>query len=67
MIKLITNHELAKLNLAQLHQLYQILQKALVQTSPGTPERRNCLASLENLQREMNLRRSHQWKPKPGI
>ncbi|MFQ5715863.1 MAG: hypothetical protein ACE5GQ_02050 [Nitrospinales bacterium] len=63
MIKLITRHELAKLNLAQLHQLYQILQKALAQTSPGTPERRNCLASLENIQREMNQRRTRQWKP----
>ena len=67
MIKLMTRHELAKLNLAQLHQLYQILYKALAKTSPGTPERRNCLASLENLQREINQRHSNQWKPKAGI
>lgn len=67
MIKLITRHELAELNLPELHQLYQILQKALAQTSPGTPERRNCLASLENLQREINQGRSNQWKPKLGF
>ncbi len=67
MIKLMTRHELAKLNLAQLHQLFQMLHKSLAQTSPGTSERRNCLASLENLQREINQRHSRQWKPRPGL
>ena len=67
MIKLITRHELAKLNMAELHQLYQMLHKALAQTNADTPERRHCLASLENLQREMNQRHANQWKPKAGL
>lgn len=61
-MKLITQHELDTLTHAELHTLDQILCQLLVQTAPGSPERRNCLASLENVRRSMN-----QCFPKPSV
>jgi hypothetical protein len=39
-----------------LHALYHELFNALVQRTPGTHERRICLASLENILAEMRSR-----------
>ena len=50
---LITRFELAKLNTHQLRGLYRKTFNALVQSGANTPERRNALASLENITREM--------------
>ena len=58
MTHLITNHELTRLSLAELQGLYRIIFNELAQSQPGMPERRNALASLENIQRELNRRYS---------
>ncbi|PJB73628.1 MAG: hypothetical protein CO093_00260 [Alphaproteobacteria bacterium CG_4_9_14_3_um_filter_47_13] len=66
-MKLITQHELDALTHAELHTLDQILCQLLVQTAPGSPERRNCLASLENVRRSMNRHDPQPSAPKPGL
>jgi len=48
-MKTITTYELANQNEAQLSALFKEMNKALMQTEKGTPERRNALASLENI------------------
>ena len=58
MIHLIINHELARFNLHELKGLYRKVFNDLAKSQPGTPERRNALASLENIQRELNRRYS---------
>ena len=58
MTTLITNHELAQLSLHELQRLYRKVFNDLAQSQPGMPERRNALASLENIQRELNRRYS---------
>ncbi len=58
MTKLITNHELAGLTLSELQGLYRRIFNELAQSDPHTPQRRNSLASLENIQREINRRYS---------
>lgn len=55
-MRLITRFELAVKNTDELHLLYRYVFNALVQTDYGTAGRRNCLASLENIHREMNQR-----------
>lgn len=65
-MKLITRNELSNLTLDALYRLVEALQKRLTQTAPGTAARRNCLASLENLQREISCRVARQFKLEPG-
>ena len=67
MTDLITHHELATLTDAELHLLYQALQRQLAQSTAGSAARRNCLASLENLRREYNQRRARHYQPGPGL
>ncbi len=67
MTTLITTNELGRLSLKQLQGLYRKVFQELIQSKPGSPERRNALASLENIQRELNLRFASQWNPKVGL
>ncbi|PIR00605.1 MAG: hypothetical protein COV66_05470 [Nitrospinae bacterium CG11_big_fil_rev_8_21_14_0_20_45_15] len=67
MTKLITNRELAGLTLRELQGLFRRIFNELAQSDPGTPQRRNSLASLENIQREINRRYARQWNPGAGL
>jgi len=67
MTKLITNHELAGLTLSELQGLFRRIFNELAQSDLGTPQRRNSLASLENIQRELNSRYASQWNPGAGL
>lgn len=55
-MKLITRSELASLNLDELTALYRETFNALVRSERSSHERRNALASLENIEREMRAR-----------
>lgn len=57
-MKLITRFQLASLSTGELHALYREVFNALVQTDPGTAARRNCLASLDNLEAEIIARKT---------
>jgi hypothetical protein len=48
-MKLITTHELQKLNERELSALFSTVSQGLVRTRRQSPERRNSLASLENI------------------
>jgi hypothetical protein len=48
-MKLITNHELQKLTERELTALFCAVSQGLVRTRRQSPERRNSLASLENI------------------
>jgi hypothetical protein len=48
-MKLITNHQLQKRGESELSALFCTVSTGLVRTSRGSPERRNALASLENI------------------
>ena len=48
-VKLISNHELQQRSESELSELFRALSEGLVRTTRGSPERRNALASLENL------------------
>ena len=50
-MKLICNHELQKHTASELSALFCAVSKGLVRTKRGSPERRNALASLENISR----------------
>ena len=50
-MKLISNHELQKRSANELAALFRSLSQELVRTTRGSPERRNALASLENIAR----------------
>ena len=50
-MKLISNHELQKWSATELSGLFCTVSKGLVRTKRGSPERRNALASLENISR----------------
>ena len=50
-MKLISNHELQKWSENELSALFGTMSKNLVRTKRGSPERRNTLASLENISR----------------
>jgi len=67
MTKLITTNELARLNDLELHGLYRTIFNELVQSDPDTVKRRNSLASLENILREINQRYSNLCKPREGL
>jgi len=48
-MKLITSHELQKRSYSELSALFCTVSKGLVRTRRESPERRNVLASLENI------------------
>ena len=48
-MKLVSNHELQKRSESELSILFRKASEGLVRTSRGSPERRNALASLENI------------------
>jgi hypothetical protein len=48
-MKLISNYELQKWSESELSALFCAVSKGLVRTKRGSPERRNALASLENI------------------
>ena len=50
-MKLISNHELQQRSESELSILFRKVSEGLVRTSRGSPERRNALASLENISR----------------
>ncbi len=50
-MKLISTHELEKRTDSELSGLFCAVSKGLVRTKQGSPERRNALASLENISR----------------
>jgi hypothetical protein len=56
MEKLISNHELQKRSDSELSALFCAVSKGLVRTMRGSPERRNALASLENISRQRAVR-----------
>ncbi len=60
-MKLITRFALASCSTSELHTLYRDTLSALVQSVPESAQRRNALASLENISRELNQRYADQW------
>jgi hypothetical protein len=50
-LKLILNHDLQKRSESELSALFCTVSKGLVRTKRGSHERRNALASLENISR----------------
>lgn len=65
-MKLITRHELASKSINELRGLYRTVFNALVQSVFESAQRRNALASLENISRELNQRYAIQWKMRAG-
>lgn len=55
-MRLISNYELQKYTDSELSALFRTVSQELVRTVRGSPERRNALASLENISRERALR-----------
>ena len=55
-MRLISNQELQKRSESELSALFCTVSKGLVRTKKGSPERRNALASLENISRARSLR-----------
>jgi hypothetical protein len=56
-MKLMSNHELHQYSDSELSALFHSVRIALVRTERGSAERRNALASLENIDRVRSLRR----------
>ena len=48
-MKLISNHELYQRSESELSALFRAVSEGLVRSERGSPERRNALASLENI------------------
>lgn len=48
-MKLISSHELRERSESELSALFRTVSERLVRTARGSPERRNALASLENI------------------
>lgn len=57
-MRLITTIELGERSESELRVLFGMVSKALAQTERGTPERRNGLASLENISHAIIIRRT---------
>jgi hypothetical protein len=55
-MKLISNHELQKRSDSELSALFCTVSQGLVRTRRESPERRNALASLENISRARAVR-----------
>ncbi len=66
-MKLITRFDLASKSDDELRGLHRKAFNALVQSAPERATRRNALASLENIFREINQRYSDQWKNDAGL
>lgn len=66
MSKLITAWELQQRSDKELCALFHKVSQELVQSESGTYQRRNSLASIENITRELNIRRAYHPKP-PGF
>ena len=65
-MKLMTRYDLASKSECELRGLYHMVFNALVKSAPQSAERRNALASLENISRELNQRYADQWKMGAG-
>lgn len=63
MITLLTMQELHGLTAQELGELHQLFSMLLVETEPDTPDRRNILATLENIERAMG----YQARPAAGL
>lgn len=59
-MKLLTRFELAAKNKTELHGLLKNSFNELAKSNPNTHERRNALATIENIQREIG---SRAWRP----
>ena len=55
-MKLISNYELSKYSDGELSALFRTVSTVLVRTQRGSAERRNALASLENIARARRAR-----------
>jgi len=55
-MKLFTTYELEKRSDSELSALFRAVSQGLVRTAKGSPERRNALASLENISRARAVR-----------
>jgi hypothetical protein len=55
-MKLLSSHELQKRSDSELSALFRTVSQGLVRTARESPERRNCLASLENISRARAVR-----------
>lgn len=55
-MKLITHFELATKSTFELHGMLRACFNALAMSTTDSAERRNALASIENIQRELGLR-----------
>jgi hypothetical protein len=64
-MRLISNHELQRKNETELAALFRAVSQGLVLTHRGSPERRNALASLENIIRARALRTAKHRSPCP--
>ena len=62
-MKLISNYELHTRNANELSALFCQVSKGLVRTKRGSPDRRNALASLENISRA----RAQRMLMRPGL
>ena len=65
-MKIMTRYDLASKSEDELRGLYHTVFNALVQSAPQSADRRNALASLENISRELNQRYADQWKMGAG-
>ena len=66
MSRLILAQELKTHSIAELFSLLATIDNDLATSDPGTPERRNAIASFENVQREINRRRARHLRPVPS-
>ena len=66
MSRLIMAQELKTHSIAELFSLLAAIKNDFAASNPGTPERRNAIASFENVQREINHRRSRHLQPVPS-
>lgn len=57
MDRLITRSELTGRTTSELSALFRLAAEALARSRPGSPERRDALASLDNIARERASRR----------
>jgi len=63
MDRLIMTQELHSLNETELRALLQEVSQQITRSNTGSHERRNALASYENIMRTLNMRRAKQFKP----
>ena len=56
MTKILTMYELQNLNVRHLQSLQTTIRHELTRSNPGSTERRNALANLENIARMINMR-----------